>query len=100
MQTLITPEEGQEGQERFFHTFYCFSGLPPVTSGQVTLEGVRLTGYKRRHKQTAWLRKAGIPFIVSAKGFPVVALKELDRRLIKDPKIRAPKDTPKLWLVR
>ena len=39
-----------------------------------------LTGYKRRDKQKAWLRKAGIPFLVSAKGFPVVALKEIDRR--------------------
>ncbi|MGH8585832.1 MAG: hypothetical protein ACREWE_06540 [Gammaproteobacteria bacterium] len=35
---LVTPEDG----EPFLHTFYCFSGLSPVSSGQVTLQGVRL----------------------------------------------------------
>jgi hypothetical protein len=58
-----------------------------------------LTGYKRRHKQIAWLRERGIPLIVSAAGFPVVAAREIERRLVQDPKIRT-KDRPKLELVR
>ena len=58
-----------------------------------------LTGYKRRHKQIAWLRERGIPLIVSAAGFPVVAVRELERRLVQDQKIRA-KDRPKLELVK
>jgi hypothetical protein len=66
-----------------------------LTDDQLAL----LTGYKRRHKQIAWLRERGIPLIVSAAGFPVVAARELERRLIKDPKIRA-KDRPRLELVR
>lgn len=60
---------------------------------------VLLTGYKRRQKQIAWLRERGIPLIVSAAGFPVVAARELERRLVQDPKIRV-KDRPKLELVR
>ena len=59
-----------------------------------------LTGYKRRGKQIAWLRAQRIPFFESAAGFPVVALREIERRLIKDPKIRSSKDRPKLELVR
>ena len=59
---------------------------------------VLLTGYKRRHKQIAWLRERGIPLIVSAAGFPVVAARELERRLVRDPKIRT-KDRPRLELV-
>jgi hypothetical protein len=58
-----------------------------------------LTGYRRRHLQILWLSEQGIPFIVSAAGFPVVAARELERRLIKDPKIRT-KDRPRLELVR
>lgn len=60
---------------------------------------VRLTGYKRRHKQIAWLREQKIPLSVSAAGFPVVAARELERRLVNDPKIRT-KDRPRLELVR
>ena len=59
---------------------------------------VQLTGYKRRHKQIAWLREHGIPLMVSAAGFPVVAARELERRLTKDPKIRV-KDRPRLEIV-
>lgn len=66
-----------------------------LTDGQL----VRLTGYKLRNKQIAWLREQKIPLIVSAAGFPVVAARELERRLIKDPKIRA-KDRPRLEIVR
>jgi Domain of unknown function (DUF4224) len=58
-----------------------------------------LTGYKLRHKQMARLRELGIPFIPSAAGFPVVATREIERRLVQDPKIRI-KDRPKLELVR
>ena len=60
---------------------------------------VVLTGKKRRHKQIAWLRERGIPLIISAAGFPVVAARELERRLVQDPKIRI-KDRPRLELVR
>jgi Domain of unknown function (DUF4224) len=66
-----------------------------LTDDQLAL----LTGYKRRHKQIAWLRKLGIPHIVSRAGFPVVAARELERRLVQDPKIRT-KDRPRLELVR
>jgi Domain of unknown function (DUF4224) len=59
-----------------------------------------LTGYKRRDKQIEWLRNERIPFMVSAAGSPVVALRELECRLIKDPKIRSSKNRPKLELVR
>jgi Domain of unknown function (DUF4224) len=62
-------------------------------------ELVRLTGYKLRHKQIAWLRANKIPLIVSAAGFPVVAARELERRLVQDPNIRV-KDRPRLELVR
>jgi len=60
---------------------------------------VLLTGYKRRDKQIAWLRERGIPLIVSAAGFPVVATRELERRLVQDPNIRT-KDRPRLEIVR
>ena len=60
---------------------------------------VLLTGYKRRHKQIAWLRARKIPLIVSAAGFPIVAARELERRLVQDPKIRT-KDRPRLEVVR
>ncbi|CAN5818291.1 hypothetical protein BH20PSE1_BH20PSE1_01600 [soil metagenome] len=60
---------------------------------------ITLTGYKRRGHQLAWLREHGIPHIVSAAGFPVVAARELERRLVRDPKIRS-KDRPRLELVR
>ncbi|MGH8562757.1 MAG: DUF4224 domain-containing protein [Gammaproteobacteria bacterium] len=58
-----------------------------------------LTGYKRRHKQIARLIEKGIPHEVSAAGFPVVATREIERRLVNDPKIRV-KDRPRLELVR
>jgi hypothetical protein len=58
-----------------------------------------LTGYKRRHKQIAWLHEQKIPLIVSAAGFPVVAARELERRLVQDRTIRT-KDRPKLEIVR
>jgi hypothetical protein len=66
-----------------------------LTDDQLAL----LTGYKRRHLQILWLSEQGIPFIVSAAGFPVVAAREIERRLTKDPKIRT-KDRPKLEIVR
>lgn len=66
-----------------------------LTDDQLAL----LTGYKRRHKQIAWLRERKIPLMVSAAGFPVVAAREVERRLVQDPKIRV-KDRPKLELVR
>lgn len=59
----------------------------------------QLTGYKRRYKQIAWLREHRIPLIVSAAGFPVVAAREVERRLVQDQKIRV-KDRPRLELVR
>ena len=58
-----------------------------------------LTGYKRRHKQIEWLRERKIRLEVSAAGFPVVATREIERRLVQDPKIRI-KDRPRLELVR
>ncbi len=60
---------------------------------------VTLTGHKRRAGQIAWLVQHGIPHIVSAAGFPVVAVREIERRLVQDPKIRS-KDRPRLELVR
>lgn len=60
---------------------------------------VVLTGKKRRHKQIASLRARKIPFMVSDAGFPVVATREIERRLVQDPKIRI-KDRPRLELVR
>jgi hypothetical protein len=66
-----------------------------LTDEQIAL----LTGYKRRHLQILWLSEQGIPFIVSAAGFPVVAAREIERRLVQDPKIRI-KDRPRLELVR
>ena len=66
-----------------------------LTDDQLAL----LTGYKRRHKQIGWLVLKGIPHIVSAAGFPVVAAREVERRLVQDPKIRV-KDRPRLELVR
>jgi hypothetical protein len=65
------------------------------------LRGRALSGGKDHDVPIEWLRKAGIPFMVSAKGVPVVALKEIDRRLIQNPKIRRiDQDGSKLWLVR
>lgn len=58
-----------------------------------------LTGYKRRDKQIAWLTGHKIRHMVSAAGFPVVASREVERRLVKDSKIRV-KDRPRLELVR
>ena len=66
-----------------------------LTDDQLAL----LTGYKRRHKQIAWLRERGIPLIVSASGHPVVAVRELERRLVQDRSIRS-KDRPRLELVK
>jgi Domain of unknown function (DUF4224) len=66
-----------------------------LTDDQLAL----LTGYKRRHKQIAWLRERKIPLIVSAAGFPVVAARELERRLVQDRTIHT-KDRPKLEIVR
>lgn len=60
---------------------------------------VILTGRKRRAGQIAWLAERRIPHIVSAAGFPVVAVREIERRLVQDPKIRT-KDRPRLELVR
>ena len=59
----------------------------------------QLTGYTRKHKQIARLRELGIPFIPSAAGFPVVAAREVERRLVQDPKIRV-KDRPRLEMVK
>ena len=60
---------------------------------------VVLTGKKLRSKQIAFLRKKKIPHMVSDAGFPVVASREMERRLVKDQKIRI-KDRPRLELVR
>lgn len=60
---------------------------------------VILTGRKRRAGQIAWLAEHRIPHMVSASGHPVVAQKEIERRLTSDPKFRS-KDRPKLELVR
>jgi hypothetical protein len=62
-------------------------------------ELVVLTKKKRRDKQIARLRELRIAFIPSDAGFPVVAVREIERRLVKDPKIRT-KDRPRLELVR
>ena len=60
---------------------------------------ITLTGRKRRSGQIAWLAERRIPHIVSSAGFPVVAIREVERRLVQDPKIRT-KDRPRLELVR
>lgn len=58
-----------------------------------------LTGRVRRNKQIEWLRRERVPFMVSAAGFPVVAVREVERRLVLDPKIRV-KDRVRLELVK
>jgi hypothetical protein len=41
-----------------------------------------LTGYRRPSAQIRWLRDNGWRFIVNALGKPVVALAELNRRMV------------------
>ena len=68
--TLITLENG----EQFIETKYCFSGLPPVTTGQVTPMGVRrpiiTTGYLVVETEETRLPGCDITvYIVGQSGF-------------------------------
>ena len=58
-----------------------------------------LTSYKRPKRQRIWLRENNIPHLVSAAGFPIVAAREIERRLVNDRDIRV-KDRPRLELVK
>jgi hypothetical protein len=43
-------------------------------------EVVRLTGRKQRRRQVEQLARVGIPFVLDADGWPVVASDAIDRR--------------------
>lgn len=44
----------------------------------------RLTGYKRTAQQIRWLSDHGIPFILNAKGRPVV-MRSMDKSAVAEP---------------
>ena len=54
----------------------CLHDPPNLSSRQAVIlseaEVIRLTGYKMPAKQIAFLKAKGIPFIINAKGRPVV----------------------------
>ena len=47
-------------------------------------ELVKLTGWRFKSKQIAWLRGEGIPFRVNATGHPVVLRASVEGRAVED----------------
>lgn len=58
------------------------------------IEMVRLTGFRWKSKQVAWLRKQGIPFRPAANGRPVVTRVAIEGR---PSQTQTPAEPAKKW---